>query len=217
MDGVSGILCLDLAVGTGEDAAVIDVSDAVALAVGLEAGVEAQHFFIGIRDLRTPAKVVGRQHPADDRPDAVLPAEVDHAQDVRIGDILHIRVAHVLGNVIDAREQDHRGGADVDHVGPETEKHLGRLLPADAAADEAGGGEEILALGGPAVGDGVTVQDHTGTFRRRQRGVGGGIPVQMDDLLRPGPDAQGQQHQKKSKPFHMFEGVKSIRPVPACP
>ena len=202
MDGVTGVFGTDFSVGTGQDGSIVDEGDAMALAIGLQAGVKGLHLLEGIGDFRPPAKFIGRKEGADNRANAVVPGQVNHTEDIGIGKLLYVRISHILGDVIDTPQKNEGRSMDIKDILPETEQHLGRFFSADTPADKTGFGKEIRALGSPAVGDGISIQYNTGAVASSlKRLIGSGITVQVGNILSLG--AHAKQHGKKEEDtFH---------------
>ncbi len=205
MDGVAGEFGTDTAVRAGEDGRVVHIGDAVTEAVGLQAGVQLDHFLEGVGHFRPPAQFVRGEQGADDRSDVVVEGQFHHALDVGEGGVFVVGVAEVHRDVIDSGEKDEGTCADVQHVRPETEQHLRGDFSADAPADEAGPLEEFRPLAGPAVGDGIPVQDDAGALRGFEGGIGFRIAAEMENFLSLGGSGEGKQQGKEEKGF--FHGI----------
>ena len=139
-----------------------------------------------------------RQHDLD----LVGPGQLRHRHDVAL-DLLVGHRAGVGGDVVGAGEDDDRPGFQVDDVGTETEQHLRRRLAADAPADVALVGREVVAEPRvrPGVGDRVA-HEHDARLagrRLRHRPVGVAIAGEQRPVALAGVGA----HQSSQRGRHL--------------
>ena len=133
--------------------------------------VQVPDFFGNRLDLGPPGVFSGREHGADDRPDACGHRQLGHRDDV-FDDVLGGDRPVVLRQVVRPGEDHHRLRVEVDHVGPEAAEHLGRDLAADSAAGEIVRREEFGMGVVPSVGDRVAHEHHRGRGRELRIGFG---------------------------------------------
>ena len=115
----------------------------------------------GIADFPAPADFRSGQHGAQHGTDAVELSQFHHGHQVPEG-ILHLDVAVVPGNVVDAGQDAHVVGFQFNHVRAEAGQHLQGSLAADAASLEVMGKQEVVVVADPVAGDGITKKDGHG-------------------------------------------------------
>ena len=161
---------------------IIHVGQSLLVRVGLQHLVQLDHLRRGVH-AAAPGEIVGGQYGADDRGDLVIPRQLGHRDDVA-KDILERDHAVVVGDIIDAGQDDHRFRLQVDDVLAETDQHLGSGLATDATVQEIIVYKKCGVLRPPAIRDGIAHEDHLGGRRHPLVGVGVTAELRPITLLR---------------------------------
>ena len=97
--------------------------------------IEFAYLFGGIGNVGVPSERPRRKDGTEDGSDMMFFCQFAHRDDIT-HDMFNRNRSVVLGNVVDAAENDDRLRTEVDDILPEADEHFSRGLPAYTASEE---------------------------------------------------------------------------------
>ena len=158
MTAVLGELFGHSAAAVIERPMVIHIGNLLLRGIAFQHRIESSDL-LGRLHFGPPREAVAGQQRTKHHLDPVVAGQIAHRDDVA-ENVFEFYGAVVPRDVVDARQNDHDLGFQVDHVAAETGEHLDGRLPADTAVEEPVPFEEIGIDANPAVGDGIAHEDH---------------------------------------------------------